>query len=401
LPKIVYIQYANPAAYPPLQHSSQILADLGWHVTFLGAETESDANRLAFPRHCRIDEHRLGGARSGWRRKLHFVLFCIWSIGWTVRRRPQAVYCSDARSCPVGLLLYLLGMRVIYHEHDAPDEATSHIDRAILWMRKQLARRTNCIVPSSGRADVLRKQTGASSVFVVWNCPRRFEAEFDRAAPPSNVLRLIYQGSIVPARLPLALVDAMGATGLANRVLLRIAGFETVGSRDYVHRLKQRAQELGVSHCVEYMGSLDRQKMLNLARESNVGISLFPMMDTDVNHATMVGASNKAFDYLSQGVSVLVNCEQQWQELYVQTGYGRCCDSSDSSSIANALRWFLEHPEETASMGQAGRCRIQREWNYETQFAPVLSFLNSQVGKDPGFRLVQSRRDNGTNPNPR
>jgi MFS family permease len=33
--RVLYIQYTNPAGYPPLQHSSRILASAGWQVLFL------------------------------------------------------------------------------------------------------------------------------------------------------------------------------------------------------------------------------------------------------------------------------------------------------------------------------------------------------------------------------
>lgn len=34
--RILYIQYTNPAGYPPLEHSSRILAQADWEVLFLG-----------------------------------------------------------------------------------------------------------------------------------------------------------------------------------------------------------------------------------------------------------------------------------------------------------------------------------------------------------------------------
>ena len=34
--RILYIQYTNPAGYPPLEHSSRLLAARGWVVVFLG-----------------------------------------------------------------------------------------------------------------------------------------------------------------------------------------------------------------------------------------------------------------------------------------------------------------------------------------------------------------------------
>ena len=36
--RVMYVQYTNPAAYPPLEHSSRIAAGQGWDVLFVGAE---------------------------------------------------------------------------------------------------------------------------------------------------------------------------------------------------------------------------------------------------------------------------------------------------------------------------------------------------------------------------
>ena len=50
---IVYVQYTNPGGYPPLEHSSRLLADDGWEVTFLGTGSFG-GNELKFPPHPKI-----------------------------------------------------------------------------------------------------------------------------------------------------------------------------------------------------------------------------------------------------------------------------------------------------------------------------------------------------------
>jgi glycosyltransferase involved in cell wall biosynthesis len=186
----------------------------------------------------------------------------------------------------------------------------------------------------------------------------------------------------------------MASPNLRSKVRLAIVGYETSGSRDYVATLRARAKQLGIEDAIQYFGAVpDRQEMLKIAREADLGIALLPMRDGDANHATMVGASNKPFDYLSQGVPVLVNCEQPWIECFVTSGYGRCCDPANSASIASQLRWFLENPDERTSMGAGGQSRIRSDWNYESQFAPVLSLLESitslshnSASQEPGRR---------------
>jgi spore maturation protein CgeB len=94
----------------------------------------------------------------------------------------------------------------------------------------------------------------------------------------------------------------------------------------------------------------------------------------------MTGASNKAFEYLSTGMALLVSDLPDWNRFFVEPGYAVCCNPSDVKSIENSLTWFLRHPKEMRDMGERGRKRIFTDWNYENQFARILSLMNSVVG---------------------
>src|SRR5438874_13670837 len=105
--RILYVQFTNPAAYPPLEHSARILADAGWDVMFLGTGALG-ADRLEFRPHRRIRVRRMPFVPGGWRQKVAYIRFLAWVLGWALRWRPQWVYGSDSLSCPVALLLSLL-----------------------------------------------------------------------------------------------------------------------------------------------------------------------------------------------------------------------------------------------------------------------------------------------------
>jgi spore maturation protein CgeB len=64
-----------------------------------------------------------------------------------------------------------------------------------------------------------------------------------------------------------------------------------------------------------------------------------------------------------------------WKQMYVEPGYALACNPEDPSSIADVLRWYLEHPLEMKAMRERGRQRILNEWNYETQFEVVKNQL--------------------------
>jgi glycosyltransferase involved in cell wall biosynthesis len=160
---------------------------------------------------------------------------------------------------------------------------------------------------------------------------------------------------------------------LPSNVRFQIAGYETIGHFGYIAALKAEAVRLGIWERFEYLGAFTREKLLPLCRRADVGLSLMPAAPTDINEKAMAGASNKPFDYLACGVPLLVSDLPEWKKMFVEPGYGLACNPDDPQSIAEALRWFVEHPEETRQMGARGRQSILADWNYETQFKPVLA----------------------------
>jgi glycosyltransferase involved in cell wall biosynthesis len=372
--RIVYIQYTNPALYPPLEHSSRILADAGWDVLFLGTGAEG----LRFPHHERITVKEIPFRSAGWRQKLHYARFALWILFWAIRWRPAWVYASDPLSCPVALVLsYLPGIRVAYHEHDSPHSGHTWFMRFVFWTRRSLSTRaTLCIVPNEQRAKRFAEEIGNGvRVDCVWNCPTRDEVS--EARPPLNgALRVLYHGSIVPARLPTTVLTALSM--LPDGVCLRVVGYETIGHKGYVRQLQELAAQLGIAGRVEFLSAVPRGELLTLCRQCDVGLSLMPRQSLDHNERTMTGASNKPFDYLACGLALLVPDLSDWRALFVDNGYALAVDPADPASMATAVRWLLEHPPELRAMGERGRQRILREWNYEQQFAPVLQRLTKQ-----------------------
>ena len=129
---------------------------------------------------------------------------------------------------------------------------------------------------------------------------------------------------------------------------------------------------------IEIKGPLSHAEVLARSSDCDVGLSIIPQDNEDINFMHMVGASNKPFDYLACGLAVLVSDRPDWKEIYVEPNYGLACDPDNPESIASALQWFLEHPKEMREMGERGRQRILNEWNYEQQFSPVLERLNGE-----------------------
>lgn len=375
-PRVMYLQYTNPAAYPPLEHSASILAEAGCDVLLIGTGGANEP--LKFRQSDRIRVKLMPFEPGGWRQKVHYAKFASWAAAASREWQPDWVYVSDPLACPAALAIgQLLDTRFIYHEHDSPAldaGIQSAFMRVVLSARRAVAARAAlCVLPNDERAEIFRQQTGRrDGVVTVWNCPMRGEAGVKRQTAASPALKVVYHGSIVPARLPAAVVDALAT--LPERVSLVIAGYETAGHPGYVDALRQRARELGVADRLTFTGTIPtRDELMRQCRTCDVGLALLPSESTDLNERAMVGASNKAFDYLACGLALLVSDMPGWRETFADTGFARACDPASPPSIAGALRWLLDHPDERLEMGERGRQRIAADWNYDHQFAPVLA----------------------------
>jgi glycosyltransferase involved in cell wall biosynthesis len=380
---IAYIQYSNPAGYPSLEHSSRMLAENGRKVLFLGTSI-AGVEALRFPSYPNIVVRQLFQCRPGWRQKLHYPWFIAWACFRTLLSGCSWAYASDPLSCPAALLLsYVPWIRVVYHEHDSPGESngvTSHFLRLVFWTRQKLARRAAvCVLPNQQRATQFIAEIGGEvNVVCVWNCPTKDEVSPERLSLNGGDLWVLYHGSLVPSRLPATVLQALKR--LPERVKLRAIGYETAGHRGYVEELRTLAMKLGVSHRVEFVGTVPtRDELFVRCRQADVGLAFMPRTSRDINEQAMTGASNKPFDYLACGLALLVSDLPDWRAMYVEAGAGLACDPENADSIAAALQWCLDHPDRMRAMGENGRQRIIEKWNYETQFSPVLSWLNADV----------------------
>jgi len=361
-----------------LEHSSRILAGRGWQVLFLGTGALG-ATALRFPPHPSITIRQLNYCPPGLRQKLHYIWFCFWVVFAVLVWRADWVYASDALSCPVSLVLsFIPGIRILYHEHDSPATATgSGFLGVVMRCRRRLARRAKlCILPNPYRAQrFLSEAGGETKVVTVWNCPRREEIAEPRPAALGNGVWLHYHGSISGELLPLSVLYALAE--LPEFVKLRVIGYETIGSQGYSEQIKEVGRKIGVLHRIEFPGAMPRHELLQYCRRSDIGLALLPRDSNDSNMQAMAGASNKAFDYLACGLALIVPDLPDWRGMFVDRGYGVACRPEDQASVTEALRDLIGDPNRMRAMGECGRQRIEREWNYERQFEPVLAAIGA------------------------
>jgi glycosyltransferase involved in cell wall biosynthesis len=192
------------------------------------------------------------------------------------------------------------------------------------------------------------------------------------------VVRVIYSGSVTPERLPFTFLEAMART--RGRIRLRVVGYATIGYPRYIDELRLVAQQLGIDHDVDFVGVLPRHRLQEIWEAADVGLALNPMEYSNNNSRWMVGAANKPFDYMANGLALLVSDLPEWRDAFVLPGYAVACDPRDPISLTNTLHWLADHPCEAREMGERGRQQIVRAWNYEAEFEPVVAHISGLRG---------------------
>lgn len=215
----------------------------------------------------------------------------------------------------------------------------------------------------------------------VWNCPGLNDiSEATNANLMREELTLYYHGSLNTSRLPFGLLDAL--QDLPSNVKLEIHGYETSGSKGFIADVLNRTRQKGLIDRVSIHDPVAYPDLLKLPNPNSVGLAFMPMTSDDRNMQNMAGASNKAFDYLAMGLPLLVSALPDWEEMFVAPGYAKSCDPRSKTSLCNAIRWFIDNPHERLKMGLQGRKKIVAEWNYETQFKPVMQQIMALQDKD-------------------
>jgi glycosyltransferase involved in cell wall biosynthesis len=381
---VVYVQYTNPSVLPPVQHSAAIFVSSGWSVYFLSIQLEGEADTLRFSDTPGIHIERLRRYGPGWRLKLHYFVFVLWCWRRILRIKPALLYVSDPVTSPAGAFLSLVtSIPIVYHEHDSLSETPRRgIETLVAWTRGLLARRARlCVLPNELRAEAFTRTVAEPApVYRVMNCPSIHEiGRHSRSERPSGApFRLYYHGSIGPDRVPLTLLDALGL--LPDCVQLAVVGFGTIGCPGYLRDFSAAISARGLQSRVSLLGTVTpRYELLELCSRHSLGLALLPMQAEDLNVRTSAGASNKIFEYLACGLPVLVADLPDHRRLFVEAGVAKACNPDSPESIAETILWFLDHPVETAEMGERGRKRVHEEWNYETQFQPVLDFVSNKA----------------------
>ena len=392
--RILYIQYVDPFLWPVLVHGSNLLADKGNKIIFLGSQSVAkSSDRIKMRIHQNIKIKLLGYVSPGLLQKIHYLFFNIWILAHVLIWRPDVVYASEKLVCPIAYLIkkFFGRIKLIYFEPIFLGSDVEIQPKFVREYRKKLAAIADlCMLPNEPRLEKFIEDVGdhGNAIFV-YNLPRHqeFEEIPMREQNTKEKLKLFCFGFLGPDKLPLKLFEALEK--LKDEVELVIAGIDSGGMENYSSKINEQIKKRSLENNVNLVGLIKkRSDLLEQCSKADVGLAFTGKTtvaniqtkfttegDVLVPEFSMAGTSQRPFEYMGLGLVLLVTDLKEWEDFFVKDGYGYSCDSESSESIKDVLLELYQKKDELYEQGKSNKEKILSEWNYNNEFKKVEKYI--------------------------
>ncbi len=137
------------------------------------------------------------------------------------------------------------------------------------------------------------------------------------------------------------------------------------------------AQEYGIAEHTIFLGEqADVEK-------------LYPVMDVFVLPSFREGLGRSLLEAAAMKKPVVASDIRGCQEAVDQRKTGFLVPSNQPKPLADAIIHLLSHPEEAKAMGEAGRKKVEREYDYETVLKKIQTEYTKLVQEKLGIDLVK------------
>ena len=371
---------------PRVRREAEALAELGWQVDVICLHEPGKPRRDVVNG---VSVLRLPLARkrgSVLRYIFEYVAFLLLAtLVLTVRigKRYRVIHVNNMPDFLVfaALLPKLFGTKVVLDVHDPMPELfqskyglgkDSFVVRFLRWQLKWSMRFADAVITvSEEMRKLLNAVVPGLKVWVVMNLPN---SSFVRTGQISeserfvsrNGFRLLYTGTVAERYGVRVAVEAMPKL----RELIPGVSLRIVGSGDQLEELRTLAQDLGVSDCIEFCGTLPWTEIPKLIRESDLGISIL-LKDPH----TDLCFTNKVVEYVTCGLPTVVS-RTLTSEAYYSEEIVRFVEPGDVESFISAVVELYRDPDLRKKMSRNGIALSDR-WNWETEKSKYVELIES------------------------
>lgn len=356
--KICILTTVHPAFDPRIFHKqAKDLVNAGYDVSLIA---QHDKNKIVNG----IKIIALPKPKNRFQRMFGLTLrvLCL-SLG----QKADVYHFHDPELISVGVILKLLGKKVIYDVHEdygkqilsnpsLPKITRNSIASFTKAVEHILSRFYDGIITATD--DILENFSYTKKALCVRNFPllSRHENVERNFKANGDVFNLIYIGGLVKIRGISQIIRAIELIDSNKQVKLTLCG--KFSPPEYAEELKT----LEGYEKVKYLGWVDPYDIPKLLNNFDAGIvCLHPIS----NYLTSLPL--KLFEYMSASLPVIASNFPLWIKIVEGNKCGICVDPLKPHEIAKAIEYLMEHPKLRKEMGENGRNAVLDRYNWEKE----------------------------------
>lgn len=373
-PKVCVVTTVHSASDTRVFHKQvKTLSEAGYEVTLIAQRPETPVQRVP------VANIRVKELRTPRNRLDRMLRLSVEAFRWAWREQADIYHFHDPELLFVGLLLRVLGKKVIYDVHeDVPLQVLSKpwiplplrhmVSWIVRFLEGSLSRFFSAVVTVTP-CIAERFAVNGCEVVLVQNYPNLNELQSrfcDAVAEPTRRQSVIYIGGITAIRGIREMVEAIGRLQSSLNITLILAGrFDDA-------RLEEEMRSVPDWERVRFVGWIDRYQVRELLSQAMAGLVLF---HPEPNHIT--AQPNKLFEYMAAGIPVIASDFPLWREMVERHDCGLLVNPLAPGEVAEAIRYFAENPDICKTMGDNGRRAVEQIYNWESEAKKLLALYET------------------------
>jgi len=302
----------------------------------------------------------------------------IFGLSWralylALRQKADVYHFHDPELIIVGIILRLLGKKVIYDVHE--DVPKQILDKE--WMGnkniRKIAALTMNIIEQIGAfffngivaatPDIAKKFPKKKTLILI-NFP--ILKLIDDNAMPANFIKnkpvIVYAGGLTKIRGIKEVIQAMENVGDGAELWL-LGKWES-------EKFERECKELKGWKYTRYFGFKKLNEVYDLMRRADIGLHIVYTIERHI-----IGLPVKVFEYMACSLPVIISDSPYWKKIF-----GECAlfaNPYNSKDIAEKILYLLNKPNEAKELGKKGRKLIEKKFNWEVESEKLLEMYNN------------------------
>lgn len=290
------------------------------------------------------------------------------------------IYCPDPDAAAIAVLLRPLhGADVVFDVHE--EYHTGMLARWLGARGGKMASRllVKCLQYVVSKARIV---VGVSSAvlspyedhlpayIVVKNSAPEWFSEIDNNVPSSDIGLRLFHGKSSPTNGTVEILQALDRVSSDVEVLM-IPSSRNAEDPPYMSNFHDLVRSYGVVDKLVLSDSVPHTAIPALMDTCHVGMIGY---NRELGRASL---PNRLFEYMARGLPIMAPTYSPLiREIIEEHELGICRDFEDPESIAEGIRWFQDHPEETSAMGARAREVFLKEFSWTSEFDKLDGLMN-------------------------